>query len=198
MQDIDFGRFYRQKRRVSLSEMAQEKKRRHSPLSNRNTLLAIAAMGIFLAGLVFGSRWERYSYTRQIENNAVGEEISTANIAPPETKEIHNSIRIEKNSEALAQPANEKKVVAVQEQVEQALKNSKDAYLILAKIYSDEKDAYLHGRELKKQGLPVFLARSGKKVKVYVGPIEGKNAAYQHLSLVKSMPEFRSAIMYKK
>lgn len=42
------------------------------------------------------------------------------------------------------------------------------------------------------------MARNGKKVKLYVGPIEGKTQAYETLAQLKKNPEFAGAILYRK
>ena len=76
--------------------------------------------------------------------------------------------------------------------------SDKASYLIWAKTYETKEDAYRYGLALKKKGLPVFLARNGSKLKIYVGPITGKDEAYQMLSKVKSFPTFQGAILHKK
>ena len=72
------------------------------------------------------------------------------------------------------------------------------SFLILAKIYPDEKEASLAGLGLKRDGLKAFMARNGKKVKLYVGPIDGKADAYEALARLKKNSEFSGAILYRK
>ena len=74
----------------------------------------------------------------------------------------------------------------------------KDTFLIWVKTYQNRNQAYQHGYFLKKEDLPAFLARSGDKMKLYVGPIKGANEAYRILAQVKRWEPFKGAILHRK
>ncbi|MDW8306835.1 MAG: SPOR domain-containing protein [Leptospiraceae bacterium] len=151
-------------------------------------------MLLFGLGMYLGSRYERFVITRQMETQTLekesaqksSDEFRSANLPP---QEIPNPTLSEDTGSPTKQNA---------QNIEKALRESRELYLILARIYSDEKEAYRHGHQLKQMGFPVFLAKSGQKTKIYVGPLEGKKEAYEQLAKIKAMSNFRGAILYKK
>ncbi|MCB1146366.1 MAG: SPOR domain-containing protein [Leptospiraceae bacterium] len=203
MQDIDFGRFYRERGGNRESTRTRKTVRDHSitrgnsqhgglPTSQKLLVYGVSgAILLFTLGMFVGSRWERNRLIRQVETETVGEEMTTANVSNTKNNiQIEESLKVEKNSEPVAEQSEEK--------IRSAIEGSGESYLILARIYSDQKEAYSAGRQLMKTGLPVFLAKNGKKLKVYVGPVQGKNEAYQYLAQVKNISDFKGAVMYKK
>ncbi len=76
--------------------------------------------------------------------------------------------------------------------------NGQKTYLIWAKTYQNNVTAYRHGHFLKKQNLPVFLAKNGTRMKLYIGPIHGKKKAYQMLSKVKKWAPFKASVLHEK
>lgn len=185
MQDIDFGRIYRQKSRFPARRYSLQKKNPSWEIPFAK-LSIFVPMILFALGIYLGSRFERYRITQQMEVQTLAKEeekeFKSANL-PPVPKTPVDNINKESTSP---------------KKIEQTIKESKEVYLILARIYEDEKEAYRQGRELKEQGFPVFLAKSGNKTKVYVGPLEGKEQAYGELAKIKAMANFRGAILYKK
>jgi len=185
MQDIDFSRYYRRQRQPYSQGTGVEPKAIPFAVGKVPLYLAIAFSSLAL-GFIGGTQLQKSKMTREIESKVVPESIATANVATrdahPETAEptVHTTRPAEQN----ASP--------VQESV------GAGKYLILAKIFPDEKEASLAGLTLKRSGHKAFMARNGRKVKLYVGPIEGRNEAYDVLAKLKKNSEFSGAILYKK
>lgn len=204
MQDIDFGRFYREKKRTGQDTFrksyASDSRYQSSKKKVTNTqkwMLGIltGAIIMFVLGTYVGSRWERQRLIKQVEDETVGQEITTANISNKSQEKIEDSLKINPTQTEETETTS---TMDSKRKIRDAITQEGESYLILAKIYKDSKNAYAAGRALMKNGLPVFLAKNGKKLKVYVGPIKGKNDAYNTLAIVKNMANFKGALMYKK
>lgn len=184
MQDIDFSRYYRRGRRPMTGAEASEHKSGGLPVNKLSLYLAIAFSSLAI-GFIGGTQLQKSKMTRELEGKIVPDSIATANVAAPAQSEekVTDSVRMTRPEEK----------VATEETREPRVK-----YLILAKIFPDEKEASLAGVNLKRNGHKAFMARNGKKVKLYVGPIEGKSEAYEVLAKLKKSSEFSGAILYKK
>lgn len=186
MQDIDFSRYYRRGRRAgAYSGSEAQEPRSSTPFQvNKLSLYLAIAFSSLAIGFIGGTQLQKNKMTREIEGKVVPDSIATANVAQPQA----NGIEEEKVSETVRLTRPEEKTAS----------EPKASYLILAKIFPDEKEASLAGLNLKRNGQKAFMARNGKKVKLYVGPIEGKAEAYETLAKLKKNSEFSGAILYKK
>lgn len=184
MQDIDFSRYYRRGRRAGAYSGTEVAETRQAPLKvNKLSLYLAIAFSSLAIGFIGGTQLQKSKMTREIEGKVVPDSIATANVAQPQARNDE-----EKVSENVRMTRPEEKTPA----------EAKASYLILAKIFPDEKEASLAGLNLKRNGQKAFMARNGKKVKLYVGPIEGKAEAYETLAKLKKNSEFSGAILYKK
>jgi cell division septation protein DedD len=181
MQDIDFSRYYRRPRRSLADSEAASSKAKIPPVNKLSLYLAIAFSSLAI-GFIGGTQLQKNKMTREIEGRVVPETVSTNRIAntAPDAEHVNDTVHTthSENIDTNAEP--------------------RSSYLILAKIFPDEKEASLAGLGLKRGGLKAFMARNGKKVKLYVGPIEGKTEAYDVLAKLKKNSEFSGAILYKK
>lgn len=181
MQDIDFSRYYRRNRRPQ--GVPESRHAKHGvPVSRVSLYLAIAFSSLAL-GFIAGTQLQKQRMLRELENRVVPESvkdstIATANIATE--NESKDSVQITRPAEAASPGSKE------------------TSYLILARIYPDEKEASLAGLTLKRSGMNAFMARNGRKVKLYVGPMDNKKDAYETLARLKKNPEFSGAILYRK
>lgn len=192
MQDIDFSRYYRRQRSLtrrgerpfSGSELS-ETKGNGLPMNKLSLYLAIAFSSLAI-GFIGGTQLQKSKMTREIEGKIVPDSIATANVATnnAENEKIEGSIHTTQPDAKIETPAKDKHVGG--------------SFLILAKIFPDEKEASLAGLNLKRSGHKAFMARNGKRVKLYVGPIDGKAEAYEMLARLKKTPEFSGAILYRK
>ncbi len=196
MQDIDFGKAYR-RRPAQQADRNQSKpagSKLHG-LMGRLTFGVSIFVVAFTIGLVAGMHFQKQRISAQLDADIAEQEVNkTSNVAaagidkkecePPHSwdAELNRCIRKkEKPAETkILQPG------------------KKNSYIILGKIYPDKKKAYKAGLTLMKQGIKVFLAESGNRMKLYVGPVEGKKEAYNMLARIKKHTEFRGAILYKK
>ena len=191
MQDIDFSRYYRKGRRTYAASEAPEVRKTGAPINKLSLYLAIAFSSLAI-GFIGGTQLQKNKMMRELENRVAPESAQngtmvTANVAAgpaPEAEKPPETIRTTRPDEGAR---------AVRPD-----KGLEGSFLILAKIYPDEKEASLAGLNLKRNGMKAFMARNGKKVKLYVGPIEGKNSAYEALAQLKKNPEFTGAILYRK
>ncbi len=191
MQDIDFSRYYRKGRRTYSASEAPEARKTGAPVNKLSLYLAIAFSSLAI-GFIGGTQLQKNKMMRELENRVAPESaqngtIVTANIAAgpvAETEKAPDSIHQTRPDEVV--------------RTSRPDRGSEGSYLILAKIYPDEKEASLAGLNLKRNGMNAFMARNGKKVKLYVGPIEGKSSAYAALAQLKKNPEFTGAILYRK
>ncbi|HNA78533.1 MAG TPA: hypothetical protein PLF85_04245 [Turneriella sp.] len=191
MQDIDFSRYYRKGRRTYAASEAPEVRKTGAPVNKLSLYLAIAFSSLAI-GFIGGTQLQKNKMMRELENRVAPESAQngtmvTANVAAgpaPEAEKPPETIRTTRPDEGAR---------AVRPD-----KGLEGSFLILAKIYPDEKEASLAGLNLKRNGMKAFMARNGKKVKLYVGPIEGKNSAYEALAQLKKNPEFTGAILYRK
>lgn len=198
MQDIDFGRIYRNRSKTGQGHLKTEHVK--NPVKNKLIIIGTIAFAFFVVGIFTGLRIQEYRITSSIEASATdagsenNEEITTANVNTEETedKKISDSVRIDRHQAGKNASAEKEK------DLKKKLEAGKDSYLILASIYSEKKEAHYQGHKLRKAGLPVFLARNGQKLKLYVGPVKGRSSAYEMLAKVKNMPQFNGAILYKK
>lgn len=196
MQDIDFSRYYRRQR--SLTRRGErpysggentESKGTGLPVNKLSLYLAIAFSSLAI-GFIGGTQLQKSKMTREIENKIVPDSIATANVAANgqtpagETEKVEGSVHTTHPGEIKETLVKDKHVGG--------------SFLILAKIFPDEKEASLAGLNLKRAGHKAFMARNGKKVKLYVGPIDGKHEAYETLARLKKNSEFSGAILYKK
>lgn len=194
MQDIDFSRYYRKGRRPFPGSDAPEPRKSAPPVNKVSLYLAIAFSSLAI-GFIGGTQLQKNKMMREFEgkiapDSIVGDPaktIVTANVAAPSAPDAR------KSSENIHTTLPDEKV-----QAEKPAKDALGSFLILAKIYPDEKEASLAGLNLKRGGMKAFMARNGKKVKLYVGPIEGKTEAYEALARLKKHSEFSGAILYRK
>ncbi|HRP70593.1 MAG TPA: SPOR domain-containing protein [Turneriella sp.] len=187
MQDIDFSRYYRRGRRPNEYSVSDNREKTGNFLpANKLSLYLAIAFSCLAIGFIGGTQLQKSKMTREIENKVVPESMATANVAEP-------SVETEKQMESVRVTRTEDKIVA-----ENTVHEAKPNYLILAKIFPNEKEASLAGLGLKRNGYRAFMARNGKKIKLYVGPIEGKSEAYDALAKIKKNAEFSGAILYRK
>ena len=182
MQNIDFGRIYRNKPVPASS--------REQPSSvggsSKTTVIVSIAVICFIAGLISGMQYQKVKITRQIEEGATKpvennqKEVKVSNVAP---------------DEKASQETEEKNQVKVNAETIKEL--DKDTYII-GKSFRDKNKAYKIGLGLKKKGLPVFASQNGNRMNLYVGPIKGRAKANQMFSQAKRFPGFNGAILYKK
>jgi cell division protein FtsN len=188
MQDIDFSRYYRRGRRAGAYSATESTETRGTPLKvNKISLYLAIAFSSLAIGFIGGTQLQKNKMTREIEGKIVPDSIATANVAQAgngEEEKVSENVHLTRPDEK-ARP-------------EASPKEAKASYLILAKIFPDEKEASLAGLNLKRNGQKAFMARNGKKVKLYVGPIEGKPEAYEILAKLKKNSDFSGAILYKK
>ncbi|MBX3724069.1 MAG: SPOR domain-containing protein [Turneriella sp.] len=187
MQDIDFSRYYRRQRRPNSAPEVSESRGRSFQVNKLSLYLAIAFSSLAI-GFIGGTQLQKSKMTREIEGKVVPDSIATANVSHPATandeEKVSENVRLTRPDEKI--------------QTDSASKEGKGSYLILAKIFPDEKEASLAGLNLKRNGQKAFMARNGKKVKLYVGPIEGKAEAYEALAKLKKNSDFSGAILYRK
>lgn len=182
MQDIDFSRYYRRPRRP-LSGAEAPESRAKLPQVNKISLYLAIAFSSLAVGFIGGTQLQKNKMSREIEGRVIPESINTSRIA---------------NTAPASEQTSETVHTTRPDETTESVRDSRSSYLILAKIFPDEKEASLAGLGLKRGGLKAFMARNGKKVKLYVGPIEGKNEAYEVLGKLKKNSEFSGAILYKK
>ena len=184
MQDIDFSRYYRRQRPPYAGKGPADSKPTGTPVNKVSLYLAIAFSALAI-GFIGGTQLQKNKMVREIEGKVVPDSIVTANVAnaAPEGEKVSDSVRMPRPDEK-AQAAGSKE--------------NAGSYLILAKIFAEEKEASLAGLSLKRSGHKAFMARNGRKVKLYVGPIEGKNEAYEVLGKLKKNSDFSGAILYRK
>ncbi len=185
MQDIDFSRYYRRQRPPYAGKGPAENKPAGTPVNKVSLYLAIAFSSLAI-GFIGGTQLQKNKMVREIEGKVVPDSIVTANVAnsTPEGEKVGDSVRMTRPDEKA--------------QASVSAKENAGSYLILAKIFAEEKEASLAGLSLKRAGHKAFMARNGRKVKLYVGPIEGKNEAYEVLSKLKKNSDFSGAILYRK
>lgn len=193
MQDIDFSRYYRRQRRPFSGAEQTESRSAGIPVNKVSLYLAIAFSSLAI-GFIGGTQLQKSKMTREIEGKIVpdsvsgepGRTIATANVATTNTEneKIEGSVHTTQPDSKIDPQSKEKHIGG--------------SFLILAKIFPDEKEASLAGLNLKRSGHKAFMARNGKRVKLYVGPIEGKAEAYEMLARLKKNSEFSGAILYRK
>lgn len=181
MQDIDFSRYYRKQRRPFSGAETAEVKTGNAPVNKISLYLAIAFSSLAI-GFIGGTQLQKNKMVREIEGKVLPDSIATDKIA-------NTSPDAEKGGDPVRMTRPEDKPAG---------KDSTGSFLILAKIFADEKEASLAGLSLKRSGHKAFMARNGRKVKLYVGPIEGKGEAYEALAKLKKNSEFSGAILYRK
>ncbi|GAB4434622.1 MAG: hypothetical protein OHK0011_17760 [Turneriella sp.] len=191
MQDIDFSRYYRKGRRTYSASEAPEVRKAGAPVNRLSLYLAIAFSSLAI-GFIGGTQLQKHKMIRELENRIAPESVQngtmvTANVAAGPAAEA------EKAPETVRTTRPDESARTVRPD-----KGLEGSFLILAKIYPDEKEASLAGLNLKRSGMKAFMARNGKKVKLYVGPIDGKAQAYETLGQLKKNPEFTGAILYRK
>ncbi|MBV6492183.1 MAG: hypothetical protein LDLANPLL_00174 [Turneriella sp.] len=187
MQDIDFSRYYRRGRRPTEYLTSDTREKGSGAFqTNKFSLYLAIAFSCLAIGFIGGTQLQKSKMTREIENKVVPESIATANVTQEhaETEKANDSVRVTKAEEKAP--------------TENIINEAKPSFVILAKIYPDEKEASLAGLSLKRNGHRAFMARNGKKIKLYVGPIEGKSEAYAALAQIKKSAEFSGAILYRK
>ncbi len=186
MQDIDFSRYYRRPRGTS-AVAERPAAQSGGPAVNKLSLYLAIAFSSLAVGFIGGTQLQKNKMTREIEGKIVPDSIATANVAAnaaPDTEKVSDNVRVTRSEERIN---TEKREI-----------DNTGSFLILAKIYPDEKEASLAGLGLKRSGHKAFMARNGKKVKLYVGPIDGKADAYEALAQLKKNTEFSGAILYRK
>lgn len=200
--EIDFGKSY--KRRTA----TVKKTNNFSNLSRRITLLLSGLVVTFTVGLVSGLSLHKL----EAQDNR---ETEFANVPPAALRDNVQINRVQKPEAEISQPKEKNKAQVLEQDKPitpketsanivknktKDLKQEKDqtSHLILAKVYDDPNEAHRYGLQLQKEGLPVFLAASGNRMKLYVGPIEGEKKARQQLAQIKRLPDFQGAILYRK
>ncbi len=196
MQDFDFGKYY--KRQNGVAQSSSVTTADHA-FSRKLTLLGTIVLLSFFTGMGAGIYYQK-NKLQPMTNPAANQGGHS-----PETKisaNINNAGENHANEKRSDESKNESEKsngnIKDQSAITQTLQSDEAEYIILAKIYSSREEAHFNGMKLKKEGLPVFLAENGNKMKVYVGPIAGKNNAYEMLGKIKRNQEFQGAILYKK
>ncbi len=205
MQDIDFQRLY-----------SYRGPKKESKIYSKGTLSKInyskkffVFMIIFIFAFTLGAFGGVYvSYTKEKPNELsvsdLEHDLESLNTLPVKEKpsKKQDEIFISKNiSPSTHKDSSEKsKTTENISKIRDKFKpiNQIKTYLIWAKTYTDKMMAYRHGHFLKKQKLPVFLAKSNDRMKLYVGPVYGKDQAYETLSKVKKWAPFKTAILHEK
>lgn len=198
MQDVDFGRMYKYRHTKQRTDNFVQPGR----LQHKLGVLLLVAVLSYLFGLFSGIQFERYQNQKDIAAGQVDQSQVSVNIS---NEDLDPRINISADLSAEDSTSNSNAIEEPQisdqdagQSIKEVLKSDQSSYLILARMYKEKARAYYNGSVLQKKGLPVFLAESGNKMKVYVGPVQGKNDAYKMLAKVKKVPEFSGAIMYKK
>ncbi|GEM_PF-3473509 len=115
---------------------------------------------------------------------------------PDDAGEIDDSVKVNHHEEKI--DSVKRKTETREKAKPSPLLDEKAKYVIFAKKYADKKKAFYDGSQLKKAGYPAFLVKSGDKIKVYVGPLGGKEEAYYYLANLKKIEQYKNAILYKK
>ena len=197
MQDVDFGRMYKYRHTKQRPDSFVQPGKFQQKLG----VLLLVAFLSYIFGLFSGIQFERYQTQKAVAFGQADEMQVSANI---NNEDIDPRINISADLSASEEPQNNNEasndniLENENQNIKDVLKSDQSSYLILARMYKEKARAYYNGSILQKKGLPVFLAESGSKMKVYVGPVRGKNDAYKMLAKVKKVPEFSGAIMYKK
>ena len=204
MQDIDFGKFYVNKKANAHNRSKNTERVNtvgHLKKFSVFLLLFILAFTMGAFGGIYVSRdtekidgLEKHGLKKkekgaegsetQAQPKEVKEKLISKNVPPPNPRQEPSSVQGQSQADEL------------KHKLKKA--DGEKTYLVWAKTYANRMIAYRHGHFLKKQDLPVFLAKSGDKMKLYVGPVYGKNQAYQTLAKVKKWAPFKGAILHEK
>lgn len=166
---------------------------------SRKLALGVSALVVtFTIGLISGMSLgglQNFN-TSSFAPTQATQELVTPDVAPQQETTLNDSVQI---NVANAQTSENSATPQTQiDNEDKDKKTSTSSYLILANIYENKNSAHSAGLMLQKESIPVFLAASGTKMKLYVGPVEGEKSARNLLARIKKMPEFRGAILYKK
>ena len=193
MNDIDFVKIFQQQ---EPHEQVHSKQPKQGGKNTTSSMVVIPFLILltFTIGLLSGL------YVRSNPQNKIA--LKTNNLRP---YNITDPIKIEPLDTVDNQKNQEKTTITKESDniltpVHTENKNigNNETYLIWAKTSSDQEKIYREGLFLKEKKLPVFLAVNGSKLKVYVGPIQGRHKAYKILSQIKQYPSFKGAILHKK
>jgi len=198
MQDIDFNKILAKK---NFRDPVKEKRKfskntRNEKRKNSIIMLALSAAVFFALGMISGKKWQKYMYTQTIEKNTLSPEntsiVETANINPEVEKS--NLISKEKptEDETVSKSETENEIIETLQQ------ESDESFLILCRKYKSKKEAQRDGLKLLDIGVRPLLTEDGSRMKMYAGPISGKQKAYQIFAKIKKIPEFRGAILYPR
>ena len=194
MQDFDFGKYYQKNGLDSAGATGGP------TWIKKLSLLGSIVIVTFFMGMITGIIYQKDRFAPPVDGSQDSGVTQTSNINPDQaesTEEILNGITSNSSTQEQSSSSVQEKT-AQNRGLPQALQSDQAEYIILAKIYSSYEEAHLNGLKLQKVGLPVFLTESGQKMKVYVGPITGKNRAYNMLAQIKKLREFNGAILYQK
>ena len=205
MQDIDFGKIKFSKKSNIKQDILRYRQKNILMQNLRKLSFAIFSfLFVFTVGLLSGI----YLNTKKSESRENLEQ-------EPITNYLGEGLKLQKetkNRKDKNTQAGKEKIISrnIGSKVENRLYNEiesagqissekeKSTFLIWVKTYQDRSKAYQHGYFLKREKLPAFLARSGNKMKLYVGPINGKNEAFKILARVKGWRPFKGAILHRK
>ena len=207
MQGIDFKNIVRKQNSgermpASKPEISQHLHRAtysYGKIANLSLLVLAFSIGMFS-----GMQWQKQKMTRQMEHdilNPKSVDAATEGKAHlTENQVAHNTANQTENQAIEADSVSIQKTENSQKTEPEFIKSdpTEDTFLVMAKRYKDKTEAHSKALMLKKAGLPVFMAESGSYLKVYVGPLKGKNYAYSILARVKRAQEFKGAILYKR
>ena len=219
MIDIDYGKVAKKRVNARATRVTHSSKNYNSGnagFSNKLYVYFSFAIILFTSGLLAGISYQKSkAVTRDSSVSASGmNRASHSNIGIsglPDEQRKTTPINKEGKKTTGDSPFHNKKDSSsfIEKEIDKVKTKSKTlkdvmvsdqrSYHILAKIYNTEKEAQYFGNKLSrlKLGVKIFLSRNRKKMKVYLGPIRGKMPAYKLLHIVKNIPEFKSAILYK-
>ena len=207
MQNIDFGKVYRQSNQKQLIKT----KKKNRKLS----FLGVVILFSFFIGLIIGVYFQKHRIVQEVENNVLAEanntELTSANINNQIVKEENNN---KENQKASIKENSENKKTTVKSNVKinlesiirkktikkkkELINTKQNSYLILVRKYKSIQKATRAGLKLREAGYKVFMSKNRRKMKLWIGPIKGRkkaNLVMKHLSKIQT---FRNAIMYKK
>lgn len=204
MQDYDFGKYYQRQSRVTPTPSSGAGSNWVKKLSLLSSIIIVT----FFVGMIAGIFYQKDRSASPADSAGGPEVTQTSNVNPDQPagetpQQILSGLSSDspERKDHASGSGNDRAEVRENKtsgNFSETLQSDKSEYIILAKIYSSYEEAHLNGLKLQKVGLPVFLTESGSKMKVYVGPISGKNQAYNMLGRIKKIREFNGAILYQK
>ena len=163
---------------------------------------------MFFAGLMTGISFQNKKLvSADLKNNAQNDEnqevVNSADIGHNHDAKKSQNHSVSTSGQSDEQDQNNS--TNAKQLIKKTLMNPENEFIILAKKYNDgSKDRALYyagvlNKITREDNLQVVPSIRGKNIKLYVGPMKGKQMAEKMLAKVKSIPEFaNSAILYKK